>query len=72
VSFGCGCGVLQGLGGAYDLILTSETIYNLDSLQRMVECMKQVLRVLRAGQGRYHTDCVGSSVSTQMGSYSMQ
>lgn len=32
----------QGFGGHYDLILTSESIYNLDSQHRLLECIKQV------------------------------
>lgn len=32
----------QGMGGYYDMILTAETIYNEDSQQRLLDCIKQV------------------------------
>ena len=32
----------QGFGGHYDVILTSEGIYNQDSQWRLLECIKQV------------------------------
>lgn len=32
----------QGMGGYYDIILTAETIYNEDSQQRLLDCIKQV------------------------------
>ncbi len=32
----------QGLGGHYDLILTSESIYSVQSQRRLIECIKQV------------------------------
>jgi hypothetical protein len=32
----------QGMGGFYDIILTAETIYNEDSQQRLLDCVKQV------------------------------
>lgn len=32
----------QGMGGYYDVILTAETIYNEDSQQRLLDCIKQV------------------------------
>lgn len=32
----------QGLGGYYDIILTAETIYNQESQERLLECIKQV------------------------------
>lgn len=31
-----------GLSGTYDLVLTSETIYNLSSIQRLLDCIKKV------------------------------
>lgn len=34
----------QGMGGYYDIILTAETIYNEDSQQRLLDCIKQVLQ----------------------------
>eukprot|EP00877_Chromochloris_zofingiensis_P011655 jgi/Chrzof1/6743/Cz19g07140.t1 len=34
----------QGLGGYYDIILTAETIYNQESQERLLECIKQVLQ----------------------------
>jgi hypothetical protein len=30
------------MGGYYDIILTAETIYNEDSQQRLLDCIKQV------------------------------
>lgn len=38
---------LQGLGGHYDLILASETLYSLDSQLRLLECIKQVCNGIR-------------------------
>lgn len=38
-----------GYGGHYDLILSSETIYSVQSQERLLECIKQVGR---AGAGR--------------------
>jgi hypothetical protein len=32
----------QGMGGYYDVILTAETIYNEESQQRLLDCIKQV------------------------------
>ncbi len=34
----------KGFGGHYDIILTSESIYNQDSQWRLLECIKQVLQ----------------------------
>ncbi|KAJ9505574.1 hypothetical protein QJQ45_024313 [Haematococcus lacustris] len=34
----------QGLGGNYDIILTSESVYCVEAQQRLVECIKQVLQ----------------------------
>lgn len=36
--------VLEGLGltGTYDIVLTSETIYNVDSMSRLLQCIQQV------------------------------
>lgn len=40
--------VLAGLGlaGAYDIILTTETIYTLEGMSRLFECIKQVSGVV--------------------------
>lgn len=35
---------IQGMGGFYDIILTAETIYNEESQQRLLSCIKQVLQ----------------------------
>lgn len=36
--------VLEGLGlsGSYDIVLTSETIYNIDSTSRLLQCIQKV------------------------------
>mmetsp|Transcript_29020 Transcript_29020/g.64017 ORF Transcript_29020/g.64017 Transcript_29020/m.64017 type:complete len:307 (-) Transcript_29020:2360-3280(-) len=34
----------QGFGGYYDIILTSESVYSLESQRRLLECIKQVLQ----------------------------
>ena len=32
----------ENLGGSYDMILSAETIYNLESQQQLFDCIKQV------------------------------
>ena len=43
----------QGFGGHYDVILTSEGIYNQDSQWRLLECIKQVRRGRFGDRGVY-------------------
>lgn len=40
----------HGMGGFYDIILTAETIYNEDSQQRLLDCIKQVGRDMKPMQ----------------------
>jgi len=41
---------IQGMGGFYDIILTAETIYNEESQQRLLSCIKQVRVPVAIGQ----------------------
>ena len=38
----------ENLGGSYDIILSAETIYNLESQQQLLDCIKQVSTLLPA------------------------
>eukprot|EP00197_Chlamydomonas_leiostraca_P003855 CAMPEP_0202868586 /NCGR_PEP_ID=MMETSP1391-20130828/10959_1 /ASSEMBLY_ACC=CAM_ASM_000867 /TAXON_ID=1034604 /ORGANISM="Chlamydomonas leiostraca, Strain SAG 11-49" /LENGTH=350 /DNA_ID=CAMNT_0049548771 /DNA_START=120 /DNA_END=1172 /DNA_ORIENTATION=+ len=57
----------RGFGGHYDIIMTSESIYNVESQYRLIECIKQVLQpphgvVLVAAKSYYFG--VGGGIKT--------